>query len=65
VAALSKSFDIPYFPLRKQQRVPDVRPEKALIAVESKPQSLSKPDRKPVNRANLMKAIAVAMLMLD
>jgi hypothetical protein len=63
VAALSKSFDIPYFPLR--QKVPDVRIEKAMVPVESKPQSLSKPDRKPVNRANLMKAIAVAMLMLD
>jgi hypothetical protein len=32
-----------------------------MVPVESKP----KPERKPVNRANLMKAIAVAMLMLD
>jgi hypothetical protein len=59
VAALSKSFDIPYFPLR--QKVPDVSVEKAMVSVESKPQSLSKPDRKPVNRANLMKAIALGV----
>jgi hypothetical protein len=36
--------------------VPDVTPEKAVVP---------KPERKPVNRANLMKAIAVAMLMLE
>jgi hypothetical protein len=65
VLALSKSFDIPYFPLRRQQKVPDVRIEKAIVPVEAKPKSLSKPDRKLLNRANLMKAIAVAMLMLE
>jgi hypothetical protein len=61
--ALSKGFEIPYYPLGKQQTVPDVRPEKALVALESK--SPAKPERKPINRANLMKAIAVAMLMLE
>jgi hypothetical protein len=53
--ALSKGIEIPYFPLKPQQKVQDVTAEK----------SQAKPERKPVNRANLMKAIAVAMLMLE